>query len=229
LGIADIMATARLKLMAALPATVQPERIAARFHLDPAGWFRAADPLPSLQVVARAVWSEHVLTLRYRRAGEAGAEPRRLSPLGLVLKGGIWYLVAQGRKNIGTYRVANIHDAEITGEPFARPKNFDLAVYWQKASRAYETGVYCESADVRLSPRGVSLLELLGPHVTEAAAKSAGKPDRRGWIRCTLPLESFDFGVRELMRLGEDVEIVGPAALRAKTATTLSAMMARLK
>src|SRR5580704_11282088 len=129
LGLSDILSTARLKLMAALPANIQPgaERIAARFHLDPTGWFRAADPLPSLQSVARAVWSEKMLKLDYRRAGEADAIPRRLGPLGLVLKSGNWYLVAQARKHIRTYRVANIHDAEILDEPFARPKTFDLA------------------------------------------------------------------------------------------------------
>src|ERR1700754_4948635 len=40
LGLADLLGAARLKLLAALPANVQPnaERIAARFHLDPAGW-----------------------------------------------------------------------------------------------------------------------------------------------------------------------------------------------
>src|SRR5271170_147613 len=73
LGLADILAAARLKLMAALPASVQPgaERIAARFHLDPVAWFRGADPLPSLPAVARAVWSERTLKLSYRRAGQS--------------------------------------------------------------------------------------------------------------------------------------------------------------
>ena len=54
--------------MAALPANVQPsaERIAARFHLDPAGWFRGEDTLSSLQPVARAVGSGQFLPHRYR-------------------------------------------------------------------------------------------------------------------------------------------------------------------
>src|ERR1700742_1344594 len=57
LGLAETLSVARLKVMAALPARVAPgaERIAARFHLDPVGWFRGAEPLPSLQAVARAV------------------------------------------------------------------------------------------------------------------------------------------------------------------------------
>src|SRR5271165_3294103 len=79
LGLADILATARLKLMAALPAQVQPgaERIASRFHLDPVGWFRAADPLPCLTIVAQAVWREQFLKLRYRPSGESEQVPRK--------------------------------------------------------------------------------------------------------------------------------------------------------
>src|SRR5580704_9910357 len=72
LGLSDILSTARLKLKAALPPNVQKdaERVASRFHLDPVAWFRGADPLPSLQIVARAVWGERWLTLRYRNNGE---------------------------------------------------------------------------------------------------------------------------------------------------------------
>jgi len=91
LGLADALSAARRKLLAALPPSLQPsaERIAARFHLDPGAWFHHADTLPSLPVIARAVWSERMLKLRYRRAGETEARPRRLGPLGLVLKAGV--------------------------------------------------------------------------------------------------------------------------------------------
>jgi predicted DNA-binding transcriptional regulator YafY len=230
LGLAEALATARLKLLAALPASLQPgaERIAARFHLDPGAWFHDVDPLPSLPIIARAVWSERMLKLRYRRSGESDARPRRLGPLGLVLKAGIWYLVAQsGKDAVRTYRAANIHDAEITDEVFARPKYFDLANHWRNAVREYEAGVYHEHADVRLSQRGVYMLDLLGPYVMKAAAETRSKPDRKGWIRCTLPLESIDFGVRELMRLGDEVRVLGPPELRARFAES-AARMARM-
>ncbi|HEY1837852.1 MAG TPA: YafY family protein [Rhizomicrobium sp.] len=233
LGLAEFLSTARLKLLAALPANVQPgaDRIAARFHLDATAWFRDNRPLPALPVIANAVWRERMLTLRYRRAGQDGIVDRRLGPLGLVLKGGTWYLVAQsgkaGGKAIRTYRAENIHDAALTDEPFVRPKDFDLAAYWAKSSRAYEAGVFREQAQVRLSPRGLSRLELLGPHVLEAASKTAGKPDKNGWVRCTLPIENADVGARELMRLGDEVEVLEPPALRAHLHTLLSDMAKR--
>ena len=229
LGLAEILATAQLKLMAALPAHVQPQadRIGARFHLDPTTWFRGADPLPSLQIVARAVWSGHYLNVRYRRAGQTELRSHKLGPLGLVLKGGVWYLVAQNGRAVRTYRAANILDAQISEDVFGRPAKFDLAGYWSKASKDYEAGIYRASADVRLSQGGLARLDLLGPYVTEAAAGTARKPDRNGWVRCTVPIELIEYGVRELMRLGEDVEVLGPPALRARMASQLEAMTKR--
>jgi predicted DNA-binding transcriptional regulator YafY len=228
LGLADMLSAARLKLLAALPAHVQPgaERIAARFHLDPAPWFRAADPQTCLQTVARGVWNANVLALRYQPSGRPEARALRVHPLGLVLKAGSWYLVAQNGKAIRTYRVAGIEDAELTDETFARPKDFELAAHWDKACRDYEEGLWNGHADIRLSPRGVVLLALLGSQVEQAARKTA-KPDPDGWVRCIIPVESEAHGVRELIRLCEDVEVLGPPALRDRLTSTLAAMALR--
>jgi predicted DNA-binding transcriptional regulator YafY len=226
LGLSDLLSAARLKLLAALPANVQrdAERIASRFHLDPVGWFRGADALPALQAVAQAVWSGCYLKVRYRNNGEE--YPRKLGPLGLVLKGGVWYLVAQSGKAVRTYRVAQIVSTESTDESFARPKAFDLASHWNAASRAYEAGLYRDEAQVKLSSRGMALLDLLGNNVKKVAAATA-KSDRRGWTRCAVPIESIAQGVRELMRLGDDVEVLGPPALRARIAEISTAMAKR--
>ena len=168
-----------------------------------------------------------MLKLRYRRAGETEARPRKLGPLGLVLKAGVWYLVAQsGKRSAHVSRGEHPRRRDHRRAVRSAPKHFDLAAHWEKAVREYEAGVYHEHADVRLSPQGVYMLDLLGPYVQREAARTAGKPDRRGWVRCTLPLESIDFGIRELMRLGDEVIVLGPPELRAKFAQA-AARMAR--
>jgi predicted DNA-binding transcriptional regulator YafY len=225
LGLGELMAMARAKLMAAMPAGARAERIATRFHLDAAGWFHAADPVAHLPIVARAVFEARYLRFTYGDPAEAVT--RKVGPLGLVLKAGIWYLVAQKGAAPRTYRVGRMSDAVALDEPYARPADFDLATWWSHASRDYELGSYHDSATIRLSPRGRARLDLLGPYVVEAASASAGKPDRDGWVRCTIPLESFAHGVGELMRLGADVEIVSPAALRAQMAQALRAALQR--
>jgi predicted DNA-binding transcriptional regulator YafY len=167
-----------------------------------------------------------MLRVRYRRSGDAAPPARTLAPLGLVLKGGVWYLVARGGERIRTYRAARIYDATICDETFERPEDFDLAAHWEATARDYEAGIYREFAVVRLSRRGLALLDLLGPHVVEAAARTRGKPDRAGWVRCTLPIESFEMGVRELMRLGGDVNVIGPPALRSQLAESAARVVA---
>ncbi|MEO8754138.1 MAG: YafY family protein, partial [Casimicrobiaceae bacterium] len=224
LGLADIMAMARLKLLAALPAGARAERMSSRFHLDPAGWFRATDAVALLPTIAHAVWNARYLRFRYEQGN--GASVRKVGPVGLVLKAGIWYLVAQKGNAFRTYRVGRIADAEALEEPYDRPPKFDLAAWWARSSHDYEASSYRDSATVRLSRRGWSLLELLGPYVVESAAKTASKPDRRGWVRCTIPLEAGETGIRELMRLGVELVVVAPAALRKQMAQTLRQMLA---
>jgi predicted DNA-binding transcriptional regulator YafY len=223
LGLADRMASARLKLMAALPQGMHAERVATRFHLDVTGWFRATEPVALLPVVARAVWSERCLKIRYRQGQDSNEV--KIGPLGVVLKAGVWYVVALRGASLRTYRASNILAAETLDEAFERPDGFDLAAHWTHSSREYELGNYRGNAAVRLSPRGRSLISLLGPYVEAAVAKTAGRPDKQGWIRCTIPVESSDFGIRELLRLGEELEVVGPPAFRSQVEVALRRML----
>lgn len=212
LGLADRMASARLKLMAALPQGMHPERVAARFHLDVTGWFRATEPVELLPIIARAVWSERWLKVRYRQGQDS--HEVKIGPLGLVLKAGVWYVVALRGSLLRTYRASQILAVEPLEDGFTRPADFDLAAHWARSSREYELANYRGHAAVRLSPRGRALISLLGPYVEAAVAKTAGGPDKKGWIRCTIPVEAGDYGIRELLRLGEEIEVLGPATFR---------------
>ena len=92
------MAAARLKVLASLPGELRARasRLVERFHLDAAGWFQAGETVPHLAALADAVWESRRMRIRYRR-GDDGVE-RTVDPLGLVLKGGIWYVVARQRR-----------------------------------------------------------------------------------------------------------------------------------
>ena len=219
LGLAELVAAARVKLLASLPPGGKAERLASRFHLDAQGWFRASDDISALPAIARAVLDARYLGFHY--ASDGSIYERKVGPLGVVLKAGIWYLVAQKGETVRTYRVGRIFNAHALDEAYARPAKFDLAAWWTKASREYERNTYRGTAVVRLSPRGRSLIEALGPYVVAAVAKTAGKPDRRGYVRCTIPIEPGDCGIRELLRLGGEVEVIAPAAVRADMANAL--------
>jgi len=225
LGLGAELTTAQLKLLAALPESLgsRASRVRERFHLDATAWFREPDPVPHLAAVADAVWQARVIEVRYgRRSGEV---TRTLRPLGVVLKAGIWYLVAETEGGgVRTYRVSRILDATPLDEVFERPEGFELAGYWERSASAYEELRYQGEAVVRVSPAGRELLPLqLGAEGARAAA-AAGPPDADGWVRVVLRVEWEAVAVGDLLRLGAEAEVLAPPALRRRMAAAVSAL-----
>jgi len=138
LGLGRELAAARLKLLASLPAELQERasRASELFHLDTRGWFREEDRAPFLPVIAGALWRGQRVDIRYREGPDVVS--RRLDPLGLVLKAGVWYLLARRRGEERVYRVSRIVSARERAEPSPRPPGFDLADAWTKRSEAFE-------------------------------------------------------------------------------------------
>jgi predicted DNA-binding transcriptional regulator YafY len=214
LGLGEAAASAHLKLLAALPADWRSdaERVGARFHLDPIDWFRGTAPADHLRVVAEGVWDERRLRMRYE--SWSAVSDLVVDPLGLVLKGGAWYLVARHRREPRTYRVAAIERAQLLDERFVRPAKFELAAFWGESTRRFEQGVYRDFATLRVSAIGMDRLRGFSPIVAQAVDRTAGRPDRRGWRRVTVPIESVEHATREMLRLGADAVVLEPAALR---------------
>src|SRR4051794_32105607 len=134
LGLGAQVAAAELKLMAALPTSYRDAsvRIRQRFHLDAHGWYREPEAVPHLLALAEALWQDRAVEIRYKRwSPRPGTVTRRLSPLGLVLKAGVWYLVAAGDDTPRTYRVSSIESLRPLPEHVTRPDGFDLAAAWQ--------------------------------------------------------------------------------------------------
>ncbi|MGK4585033.1 helix-turn-helix transcriptional regulator [Kitasatospora sp. HPMI-4] len=227
LGLGAVLATAQLKLRAALPSGPADHalRIQERFHLDAPGWFRDAEPVPRLAAVAQAVWEQRVLRTHYRRW--SGEVHRELQPLGLVLKGGIWYLVARAAGTVRTYRVSRFLAVDATAESFERPAGFDLGDYWTRSSRRLEDARYQGTALLRLSPRAQRLLPAQFGAVGARALEQAGPPDRDGWVRVELPVETEAVAVCDLLRLGAEAEVLGPPELREAVARTVAELARR--
>jgi predicted DNA-binding transcriptional regulator YafY len=219
LGLGEALAAAQLKLFAALPegAGASAAKVAAKFHVDPVDWFRRIEPLDALPAIARALWGEKKIRVRYE--SWKGVSERTLSPFGLVLKAGSWYLIAADDTKDGarTFRVSNIHEFRILDGPCAKPpKKFRLDEYWKEAAIEFERSLIKDVARLRVSEEGWKSLCRLGSHVAEAAAASK-KPDRkRGWSTIEIPIESIEQAARDLRRLGPEAEVLDPAALRAR-------------
>ena len=106
LGLGTVLATAQLKLDAALPPELRERsaRIAERFFLDAPGWYHDGDSSPRLDAIADAVWNQRRVRGPLPSLGGAHRRDRILEPTGIVLKGGKWYLVARCEGTLRTYR-----------------------------------------------------------------------------------------------------------------------------
>ena len=216
LGLGTAMSAAHAKLFATLPPALreQAQAMAQRFHLDAPAWFRAADDTAHLAAIAKAVWEQRRLRISYGRHDRL--VQRTLQPLGIVLKAGVWYLIAEVDGDFRTYRVARIDAAEPTDERFERPVDFDLVSWWQRSSAQFEQSLRTEPVRIRLSPMGVRALPtVLDADAAVKALEQADPPDADGWTCVTVELEEPTIAATQLIGLGDEVEVLAPSATRA--------------
>ncbi|MBL8698113.1 MAG: WYL domain-containing protein [Alphaproteobacteria bacterium] len=216
LGLREPVAMARRKLLAAVApgSSAAALRVGSRLHLDPIDWYQRKPPPAHLQALAQAVWGEKRVQLRY--ASWKDRVERIVDPLGLVQKAGAWYLVARADRQLRTYRVASIVAMRTLAQGFTWPPDFDLARHWQQEVLRFERGRHAGTAIVRASPAAMSRLDRLGADMAEPLR--AARPDAAGWRRARVPIESMAHAAGLLLGFADDIEALGPPALRAAIA-----------
>lgn len=210
LGLRQPSSRALDKLRAALPDRLRDEagRLEGRIHLDPADWYRAADEAPLLPALARAVFDGRRIAFDY---ASWRAERRWMAhPLGLVLKGGAWYLVAEARGRPTIFRASQIDALDIGDVRVERTEPFDLAAYWRDAMTRFERELRPKTCTVQVTEEGARRLAEAGAYAADAVA--AGTADE-GVLRVTLPIESLDQAARLLLGLGDVFTILHPPEL----------------
>jgi predicted DNA-binding transcriptional regulator YafY len=205
LGLGGVLTNARLKVLSALPAELQERATRAEryFHLDTRGWFRAEDTVPHLPTIASATWQGRRLSTRYREGRRV--VQRTLDPLGLVLKGGAWYLVARRSVGMRVYRVSRFASARVRADGFERAEGFELAAYWDEWSRTFEASLPRVEVKVRAS---------------ELALRFLPRDLQGGDGIFVVGFQSLDDAYRELLKFGPDAEVLEPMELRDRIAAT---------
>ena len=230
LGLGTVVAAARLKVLAALPTELRgrASRLLERFHLDAAGWFRAGEDVPHLAAIAQCVWDGQRLELDYARADTIVT--RTLDPLGLVLKAGVWYLVAASRRpdpdlpgvagprrraaRRSTRAAPRASTSPPTGPTRSRPTS--------ATSRASRSPCGCAATSTRWLEDVID-----APVLALAVEEPDPEPDAWRRIRVTLDWPREVAG--RLLALGGAVEVLGPPELRAEIASLAAETVARYR
>lgn len=215
------------KLMAAMPASMRDQAASMRqkLHVDTTGWGGTPEDLSSLPVVQDAVTRDLRLEIRYRSKGKESAK-RVVDPLGLVAKGGTWYLVAGTPDGLRTFRLSRVEETRLLDQPVRRPLGFDLAEYWRASTEElrnrprYEATLHLE----RRAADSIRKWRTLTPVEPENAP-----PPEEGRLCLRVPFDDEDQACFIALGFGSRVDVLGPASLRERVSAEAAAVVERAR
>lgn len=218
LGLGTVVAAARLKVLASLPIELRARasRLVERFHLDAAAWYHADEAVPHLGSLSEAVWESRRVQIGYDRGDKT--VDRVLEPLGVVLKGGVWYLVAGAEGQPRTYRVSRVSWVTVLDDGFERPAGFDLAAFWTESSAAYERDTPRVQVVLRIAPDRLDRLRGVVGERPFDTMERLGDADPDGWLHVRLSLDWPNEATTQILAVGPGCELLEPARLRARIA-----------
>lgn len=229
LGLGGPRGAAERKLLAALPPAARrdAERTRERLHVDPEGWDRPPTDVVHLAALTDAVFRDRRLRLSYER-GDMRRVMRDVDPLGLVLKGGTWYLVAGVEGDERVYRVSRVRGVQVLDEPFTRPPDFNLNAFWASWTAAFEATTDWMTVRVRVSAGFISELPwTVGESVRTSLQKARRRPD--GSVTIDLRYYSMAEARRSLLGMGLEVEVLRPVRLRREIAAAAAHVAQRYR
>lgn len=205
---------ALLKLLAAMPSIYRQgaEHVRQRIHVDVTGWNRSEETVPLLHVLQEAIWQERKLRMIYRRGG-CDAVERLVDPLGLVAKGSVWYLVAGIEGEVRSYRVSSVQTAELLDARCVRPKDFELASFWEQSSAKFRANLGKYKMKARVRAEIIPRLPYAGRF---ARVEQTGQPDNEGWVEVSLRFDIEEMACEYALSFGAQLEVLEPVALRGK-------------
>jgi predicted DNA-binding transcriptional regulator YafY len=232
LGLRQASEGALIKLLASLSGAGRrtAEYFRERIHIDTEGWHPTNDRADALPVLQEALLEERKVKLWYDKGSGRGNESREpaertVDPLGLVLKGNVWYAVAGVDGDIRTYRVSRIVRCEPTGEPAARPAGFRLAEYWDHSKERFVANLPRFEAKLLVRPA----VEPVVRYWPFAKTLHRGEPDRDGRIPYEVRFQTEEEAWRCALALGSDGELTEPAELREQIAAMAKMTVAQYR
>lgn len=212
LGIASHYEAAVQKILAASPAEVSKGAalMKQKIHIDGAGWHQMEELMPFLSIVQEAVWEERLLKIRYHR--EDGIAERIVSPLGLVAKRNVWYLIGEVNGEKRTYRISRLLDALMLEERFERPADFDLAQYWEQSMGEFKQRLPQYPAVITFHDTVLSRLS------KERYVKivESSPSLKTSWSSARVEFQGLESACEIILSYGSRIEAVEPAELRQK-------------
>ncbi len=220
LGIKEAADAAWLKLRAALPVGVreQAEFVRQRVLIDSRNWRDSAESLTSLPMILESLWSGQRLKFVYEKVDGESSE-REVDPLGLVARANRWYLVAAHGDDRRTYRVSRIRSAETLAAMSVRPKDFDLAAYWEASTKRFRDHLPRYDAEFLVTQQ-------ILPWVCYRTWRVLEQEQQGDRYRVSLRFDVAEEARQFALAYGTELEVLEPPELRDYVVATARAVVA---
>lgn len=214
LGLDAALGSALRKVMAALPAPHRPaaEETSRRILVDPVRWMSGPPAAVDVGELHDAVFADRRLLLHYRHSGTDAPRVHTVDPYGLVVKAGVWYLVADRDGVPRLFRADRVRSAVLTDEPVVRRAGVELAGVWEELRRQVEERPGAVRLRVRVHRSRADLFVRL--HTAVLAAPPEPEAESSGeWVRAELAVPELGWA-RSLLSFGAHLEVLSPSGAR---------------
>ncbi|MFF1649709.1 helix-turn-helix transcriptional regulator [Streptomyces sp. NPDC058240] len=230
LGLDAALGSALRKVMAALPEPHRPaaELTSRRILVDPVRWMSGPQPAVDVAELHDAVFADRRLRLSYRHSGTSDPRTYTVDPYGLVVKAGVWYLVADRDGVPRLFRADRVRRATRTDEPVVRRPGAELADLWDALRKQVEERPGRVRLRVRVHRSRLDLFVRLHGGALTGEPRPEGQEGREGrrgrvpgegygehgeWLRAELAVDSVEWA-RALLSFGPHVEVLSPPEAR---------------
>jgi hypothetical protein len=139
----------------------------------------------------------------------------------VVLKAGVWYVVASSptaSPHVRVSRIATCRPLDVR----ARPDGFDLATYWAESSSAYERGEPLVEVVIRIAPNASIRLAVFVGRWAVDRAEHLDVDDRMAGSTCASRLNWPEDVHGQLLAVGSSLEVLEPPEVRARVQATVA-------
>lgn len=174
---------------------------------------------PELSIVKQALENRRRLHLVYQSQSKDEVTERDVDPWALLLSEGRWYLVGYCRRvsDERIFRVDRIRRVTTLDDAAEIPDDFDLSHY----DSVYFENPEAMTVTLDIAPRANWVCDYY-PLISQETLDD-------GWIRIRLKAGGLAWLERLLLRLGSEVRIIEPEALKQRLVTTARTMARRYR
>ena len=172
-----------------------------------------------LQPIIKAMKTNNVIKLEYQKFGEAVPKEVRIEPYALKIVEQRWYLTGNVDGRIHNYALDRMVSATPTDDVFSVPQDFDARTYFEDFYGVFtDRSVPLVDVKIRTNETMANYLNTLPLHASQQCI--APQDDDGSFVFLFHLRPTPDF-IMQIMRLGEDAEVLSPEWLRMEVAKKL--------